>query len=74
MEFRLTPSSGMGKVRVGIMADFSQNFVGGSGQDFGMTRYADVVGAKVALRIEIEGIRDGDAAPNGKEGNHDAEK
>jgi len=31
-------------------------------QDFGMTRYADVVGAKVALRIEIEGIRDGDAA------------
>ena len=30
-------------------------------QDFGMTRYADVVGAHVALRIEIEGIRDGDA-------------
>ena len=37
-------------------------------QDFGMTRYADVVGATVALRIEIEGIRDGDAAkPNAKD-------
>ena len=37
-------------------------------QDFGMTRYADVVGATVALRIEIEGVRDGDAAkPNAKD-------
>jgi len=37
-------------------------------QDFGMTRYADVVGAKIALRIEIEGIVDGDAAKtNGKD-------
>lgn len=43
-------------------------------QDFGMTRYVDVVGAKVALRIEIEGIRDGDAATKGKEGDHGAEK
>lgn len=31
-------------------------------QDFGITRYADVVGAKIALRIEIEGIRDTDTA------------
>ncbi len=30
-------------------------------QDFGMTRFADVVGAKIELRIEIEGIRDAHA-------------
>lgn len=38
MEFRITPSSAMGKITVGVMADFSRNFVGGGGQDFGMTR------------------------------------
>lgn len=30
--------------------------------DFGMTRYKDVVGNVVDIRLEIEGIRDGDAA------------
>lgn len=30
--------------------------------DFGLTRYKDVIGADVGLRIEIEGLRDGDAA------------
>lgn len=44
-------------------------------QDFGMTRYADVVGAKVALRIEIEGVVDSDAAKtNERASNHDIEK
>lgn len=43
-------------------------------QDFGMTRYADVIGANISLHIEIEGIRDGDAANAGKDGNHDHEK
>jgi polyisoprenoid-binding protein YceI len=42
---------------------------------FGMKRYADVVGENVTLRLEIEGIRDGDAAAPGKEkGNDGAEK
>lgn len=43
-------------------------------QDFGMTRYADVVGAKVSLRIEVEGLRDDGAQTTGKESSHDAEK
>jgi len=43
MEFRLTPSSAMGKVTVGLMADFSGNFVGGGGQDFGMTRLGLII-------------------------------
>jgi polyisoprenoid-binding protein YceI len=30
--------------------------------DFGMTRYKDVVGDEIELRLEIEGIRDGNAA------------
>ncbi|HEY6942948.1 YceI family protein [Dokdonella sp.] len=34
--------------------------------DFGVTRYKDVIGAEVELRIEVEGLRDDDAAP-GKE-------
>lgn len=40
---------------------------------FGMKRYAEVVGEEVALRLEIEGIRDGDAAkPATIEGGKDA--
>jgi len=35
-------------------------------QDFGMTRYAEVIGAKVALRIEIEGIAAAEK-PDGKD-------
>lgn len=35
---------------------------------FGMTRYADVVGDRIELRLEIEGIRDGDAAATHKQG------
>jgi polyisoprenoid-binding protein YceI len=31
---------------------------------FGIKRYAEVVGEDIALRFEIEGIRDGDAAKN----------
>ena len=30
--------------------------------DFGITRYADVIGENIALRFEIEGLRDGAAA------------
>ena len=42
---------------------------------FGMKRYAEVVGEDVVLRMEIEGIRDGDAAAHGKEeGKDGAEK
>lgn len=42
---------------------------------FGMKRYAEVVGEEVALRFEIEGLRDGDAArPTTEEGKHGAEK
>lgn len=40
--------------------------------DFGMSRYADVVGAQVELRIEIEGIRNADAQP--PETHDDAQK
>lgn len=36
--------------------------------DFGITRYRDVVGNDVALRLEIEGIRDPDAAADGHGG------
>ena len=36
--------------------------------DFDMKRYQDVIGEKVELRIEIEGIRDGDAAKNSAAG------
>lgn len=34
---------------------------------FGMKRYAEVVGETIALRFEIEGIRDGDAAKSNTE-------
>jgi polyisoprenoid-binding protein YceI len=30
--------------------------------DFGITRYADVIGENIELRFEIEGLRDGGAA------------
>jgi polyisoprenoid-binding protein YceI len=33
--------------------------------DFGMTRYKDVVGDDIELRLEIEGIRDANAAKTG---------
>ncbi len=35
--------------------------------DFGITRYKDVIGADIELRIEVEGLRDGDAAPSKKD-------
>ncbi|MET0226760.1 MAG: YceI family protein [Dokdonella sp.] len=42
---------------------------------FGMKRYAEVVGENIALRFEIEGIRDGDAARSStQEGNDGAQK
>lgn len=40
--------------------------------DFGMQRYAEVVGEDIALRFEIEGIRDGATAKESKEAKPDA--
>jgi hypothetical protein len=42
LQFRLTRPSTMSKLAVGLMADFTWNFLGGTeddGQDFGMTRF-----------------------------------
>ena len=39
--------------------------------DFGMKRYEDVVGETVELRIEVEGIRDRDAASDKDKGKTD---
>ena len=43
--------------------------------DFGIKRYGEVVGKTIDLHVEIEGIRDGDAAKStGKEDNDGAQK
>ena len=42
---------------------------------FGMKRYAEVVGENIELRLEIEGIRDGDAdKPKNEDGNDGTQK
>ncbi len=36
--------------------------------DFGISRYTEVIGENIALRFEIEGLRDGDAAKDAGQG------